>query len=70
MELSSSFDSPPVVQLLKIFPAFNGTPNVHYRVHNSPPLVPTLRQVNPAHTKQSYLSKSHFNIIHTPVCLS
>jgi hypothetical protein len=38
-------------------------PKVHQHVHNSPPLVPTLGQMNPAHAPLSYLLKTHFNII-------
>jgi hypothetical protein len=34
-------------------------PKVHYRIHNSTPLVPLLRQLNPTYTNISYLIKSH-----------
>jgi hypothetical protein len=38
-------------------------PNIHYRVHNSPPLVPNMSQTNPLHTSPLYLCKMLFNIV-------
>jgi hypothetical protein len=35
---------------------------VHYRIHISPPLAPTMRQINPAHTLPNNSFKTQFNI--------
>jgi len=38
-------------------------PTVHFRIHNCPPPVPILSQLDPVHTTTSYLLKTHLTII-------
>ena len=52
------------LQLVKKFPAFHGTPKVHYRTHKRPPPVSILGQPNPVHIPTSHLLQIHPNIIH------
>jgi hypothetical protein len=39
-----------VAQLIKIFPVFNRTQKIHYRIEESSPPAPILGQINPVHT--------------------
>jgi len=49
-------------QLVKNYPHFIDT-KFHYRIHNSPPPLHNLSQLNPVHTPKSQFLKIHLNII-------
>jgi len=48
----------------KEIPRISRNPNVHYRTHKPPPLVPIFGQPNPVHIPTSHLLEIHPNIIH------
>jgi hypothetical protein len=60
------FEKLIVTQLVKKYPAFVWNPKVHYRVHKSPPLDPTLSQAKPVRPIDPYLPKVHLNVILSP----
>ena len=50
-----------VPHLVKNFPAFNWM--VHWRIHNSTPLVPILSKINAVHALPNYFFQIHSNVI-------
>jgi hypothetical protein len=60
------FEKLIVTQLVKKYPAFLWNPEVHYRVHTTPPLDPIMSQLNPIHPIDPYLPKVHLNVILPP----
>jgi hypothetical protein len=56
MELSPSWEAANCVATQQL-PSILWNPEVHYRVHKSPPPVPILSHINLIHTITSYLSK-------------
>jgi hypothetical protein len=69
MELSPSWEAANCAATQEL-PSVLWNPNVHYRVHKNPPLVPILSQIDLIHTIPSCLSNIHFNIIHPPTSWS
>jgi hypothetical protein len=48
------------------FPTILRNPNIQYRIHKSPPLVPIVSHIHPIHSIPFYLSKIHFTIVRPP----
>jgi hypothetical protein len=62
MELSPSWEAAHCAATQEL-PSILWNPEVHHRVHISPPPVPILSQIDPIPTIPSYVSKIHFNIV-------
>jgi hypothetical protein len=62
MELGSTWDATSRLDTQE-FPKVLWNPKVHYRVHNSQPLVPNLGQIYPVLNTIFYYSKIRFIII-------
>jgi hypothetical protein len=45
------------------FPKISWDPKIHFSVHKTSPLIPTLGQINPVHSTASSFSKFHLNNI-------
>jgi hypothetical protein len=67
MELSPSCEAASCAVTQEL-PNILRNQKVYYHVHKRPPLVPILSHISPVLATPSYLSKSHFNIIHKPMC--
>jgi hypothetical protein len=63
MELSPSWEAANCAATRELS-SILWNPEVHHRVHISPPPVPILSQIDPIPTIPSYLFKIHFNIVH------
>jgi len=57
------FEKLTVTVLVKKYLAFLWNPQIHHRVHKSPPLDPILSQLNPVRPVDPYLPKVHLNVI-------
>jgi hypothetical protein len=62
MEQSPSWDAKRFSASQEI-PHILWNPNVHYRIHNSPPPVPILSQFDPVQNSTSQYLKIHLNIV-------
>jgi hypothetical protein len=60
MELGPSLEAASCATTEEV-PNILRNPKIHYRVHRSPPLVPILIQINPAHTTSPYFPKIYLN---------
>jgi hypothetical protein len=64
-ELSPSWEAANCAATQEL-PSILRNPKIHHRVHKSPPLDPSLIQIDLVHTMPSPLSKIYFNIVHPP----